>query len=133
MYSMHIFPTEAFENDYKTTTPAIFAGVVAGTFLMVMLVFVMYDLMVLKRNEAMIANAAKSNAIVTSLVPDHLRDRLLQQQKQKGFNARGSGNLKTFLNDGSKTGGLDASSSGKLPPPLADLYLETTVLFADIW
>ena len=75
----------------------------------------------------MIANAAKSNAIVSSFVPDHLRDRLIQETAdQKVVNKDGKhGNLKSFLNDG-KQGSLNP---GK---PLADLFLETTICFADV-
>jgi class 3 adenylate cyclase len=84
--------------------------------------------MVLKRNERLISNAAKSNAIVTSLVPDHLRDRLIQQQQEEKLHrdGKGPGSLKTFLND--KTGKVNETTS----PPLADLFLDTTVLFADV-
>ena len=130
MYSMNIYPSKAFEEDYKTNTPKIFAGVVAGTFLIVAAVYLMYDIMVQKRNEKMIENAAKSNAIVTSFIPDHLRDRILED-KEVGASKLKKGNLKTFLNDGKNENDLERSgiSSSK---PLADLFLDTTVLFADI-
>ena len=124
-----IYPTEAFEADYKTNTPLIFAGVVAGTFLLVIVVYYIYDLQVQQRNELMIENAAKSNAIVTNIIPDHLRDRLLNQQ-EKNLHRSGSAlrksNLKTFLNDGNGMGDCQSDA------PLADLFLDCTVLFADI-
>lgn len=124
MYTMKIYPTQPFEDDYKTNTPAIYAGIVAVTFVVVALVFLMYDTMVLKRNEKMIHTAAQTNAIVTSFVPDHLRDRLIHhQEKQKK-------NLKTFLNDGTKRPG--GNNDNNPSDPLADLFLETTVVFADI-
>ncbi|CAB9516338.1 Receptor-type guanylate cyclase gcy [Seminavis robusta] len=126
MYSMTIYPSKAFEDDYKTSTPGIFAAVVAGTFLMVAVVYFIYDTTVQNRNEMMINNAAQSNAIVSSFVPDHLRDRILQDKKERqagGFKKHGS--LKMFLNDG-KGGNVDAGR------PLADLFLNSTVLFADI-
>ncbi|CAB9521849.1 Receptor-type guanylate cyclase gcy [Seminavis robusta] len=140
MYSMKIYPTKEFENDYKTSTPLIFAAVVAGTFVAVALVFFTYDYFVLKRNEIMISNAAQSSAIVSSIVPDHLKDRLLSHQQQineqnkqnkasGGSRRSSSGSLKMFLNDGSKQLGMDNSA---VEAPLADLFLETTVLFADI-
>jgi len=91
---------------------------------MVALVYFIYDTVVQRRNEMMIVNAAKSNAIVSSFVPDHLRDRLLEDKAEQ--QARGKyGNLKTFLNDG-KDG---AVAPGR---PLADLFLDCTVMFADI-
>ncbi|CAB9520226.1 Receptor-type guanylate cyclase gcy [Seminavis robusta] len=129
MYSMKIYPTQEFEDNYKTSTPIIFATVVASTFLLVFIVFLMYDRMVLKRNEKMISNAAKSNAIVTSIVPDHLRDRLLNRQDDdKDMNGKKNGTLKTFLNNEHGGQGMERGQS----PPLADLFLDTTVCFADI-
>lgn len=133
MYSMKIYPSKAFEEDYKTNTPEIFAIVVAGTFLVVAAVYLMYDIMVQKRNEKMIENAAKSNAIVTSFIPDHLRERLLQDSNTLRNTRKHRGNLKMFLNEG-KNGQQDvhASNGDTSSMPLADLFLDTTVLFADI-
>ena len=124
--SMRIYPTTDFENDYKSATPLIFAVVVAITFVLVALVFLGYDIMVLKRNEKLISDAAKSNAIVTSFVPDHLRDRLMQQQQEEK-ERRKNGSLKTFLNDGNDK--LNNGNNGMTSAPLADLFLETTVIF----
>ena len=84
--------------------------------------------MVLKRNEKMIANAAKSNAIVTSVVPDHLRDRLLNSQQDSNSK---NGNLKTFLSSQHSPGGGKLTNA-KPTAPLADLFLDATICFADI-
>ena len=97
----------------------------AGTFLLVAAIYFIYDTMVQNRNEMMIVNAAKSNAIVSSFVPDHLRDRIMQDREEQQMNTKKHGNLKTFLSDG-KNGAI---ATGK---PLADLFLDATVLFADI-
>ena len=72
----------------------------------------------------MITNAAKANAIVTSVIPDHIRDRLLVAQEAKLKRQQGYGNLKSFLSDGRSNDFGDSA--------LADLFLETTVLFAGI-
>lgn len=66
-------------------------------------------------------NAAQSNAIVTSLVPSHLRDQLINQNTPGNPIKRR--NLKTILSNGETDN--DVTSE-----PLADLFLETTVLFA---
>lgn len=86
--------------------------------------FLVYDAMVLKRNEMLVSSAAQTNAIVTSFVPDHLRDRLMQQQEQQKL-AKQNGNLKTFLNDGTKKPGQENGIHASAP--LADLFLDTTV------
>lgn len=82
MYSMKIYPSEDFEDDYKTNTPIIYASVVAGTFVLIAITLIIYDRTVTKRNEKMIFQAAKTNAILSKFVPDDLRDRIM------GFESR---------------------------------------------
>ena len=48
---------------YDSNTPEIFAAVVAATFVMVAVVFFVYDIFVQKRNNNLIQKAAQTNAI----------------------------------------------------------------------
>ena len=100
-----------------------------STFLLVAVAFFIYDLMVQRRNEKIVMNAARSNAIVSSLFPSQIRDRLI------GANNEGNAvihksptNLKAFLNK-KGTGNDNESFDTK---PLADLFLEVSVIFAGI-
>lgn len=52
----------------------IYAVLVAFTFVVVAIVFVIYDILVQKRNEKIVVTAARSNAIVSSMFPDAIRD-----------------------------------------------------------
>ena len=119
----NIYPSLKFHDSYKTNTPTIFAAVVAFTFVLVALVFFIYDLLVQHRNEKIVVTAARSNAIVSSIFPDAIRDRLLQRNEVPS-NRR---HLKSYLMNGGNEGADDLSSK-----PLADLFLETTIMFADI-
>jgi class 3 adenylate cyclase len=128
-----IYPSAAFEGAYQTNTPRNFAFVVALTFVLVAVVFFIYDIFVQKRNEKLISSAAKSNAIVSSLFPDNIRDRLIGQNDtttKKGTPYH----LKSFLLDGGgeTKGGNGGDGGNKTSKPLADLFLETTIMFADI-
>ena len=96
---------------------------VAFTFVLVAVVFLIYDLLVQHRNEKIVVTAARSNAIVSSMFPDAIRDRLLHQNDAQSK----QGHLKSYLMNGEGDGTGSMSSK-----PLADLFLETTVLFADI-
>ena len=116
-----------------TNTPTIFAGVVAAAFAMVLLISIVYDIMVMRRNELMISNTAKSNAILHSMIPDHLRDRLLNFEQQGNANPRQqekkeTRNLSNFLHDGNNRGIMEDTEHTTISTPLADLYLDTTVL-----
>ena len=111
-----------FEKAYESRTPEMFAIVVAGTFFMVAVVFVIYDVLVHYRNEKLVTTAARTNAIVTQLFPGEIRDKIIGQGGQgKNSNTRG---LASFF-DGDNVGENAAA-------PLADLFLETTVIFADV-
>ena len=105
---------------------------------MVFILTVIYDLTVMQRNELMVASNAKSNAILSSFIPEHLRDRLLNNRetgsKEKGGEkAQDFGNLSSFLHNGANRGIMSSDEpEHSISSPLADLYLDTTLLNADI-
>ena len=86
-----------------------------------------------RRNENLISKAAQTNAIVSNLFPAHFRDRLMvikeEEQEQVDLRKKGKrNNLKSFLSTSHDATGIPVSAQ----KPMADLYLDTTVLFADI-
>ena len=89
-------------------------------------IFFMYDVVVQRRNNSVVANAARSNAIVTSLFPGNIRDRLIGKEASCPTNQ----NLMTFMSNGVDEEAFDHNSGPS--KPLADLFLESTVMFADI-
>ncbi|CAB9515789.1 Receptor-type guanylate cyclase gcy [Seminavis robusta] len=129
-YQMHIYPSDRFRATYDSNTPEIFAIAVAVTFVLVAIVFLVYDLFVFKRNENLVAKAAQSNAIVTSLFPEHMRERLMHEKEEDQLTKDKAGRRKTL--SGSLTDGTFDEKTSRVHKPLADLYLDTTVLFADI-
>ena len=90
---------------------------------MVILIFVIYDISVQRRNEKLVASAARSNAIVSSLFPGNIRDKLMSQQgnNEAVESGKKTRSLKSYVTSGGKM----EVAEGK---PLAGLYLETTVL-----
>ncbi|CAB9519281.1 Guanylate cyclase (Partial), partial [Seminavis robusta] len=127
LYRMDIYPSSKFEDTYHTGTPQRFAIILAVVFVSVAVTFLVYDLAVQHRNENLVSKAAQSNAIVSSLFPDNIRERLMNDndESQQAMNSSmhsKRGRLKAFLNDGKN--GSKARHQSK---PLADLFLETTV------
>ena len=86
--------------------------------------------MQMRRNSNLIMKAAQSNAIVTSLIPDIMRDRMFQQAEQQQATKQKKGDLTSFLSDGKK--GAVHGVGCIQTKPMADLFLSTTVLVADI-
>eukprot|EP00934_Nitzschia_sp_Nitz4_P008759 Nitzschia sp. Nitz4//scaffold136_size62208//2//1935//NITZ4_006359-RA/size62208-augustus-gene-0.3-mRNA-1//-1//CDS//3329535591//8749//frame0 len=127
-YSMRIYASDNFSSSLEKRIPMIFAIVVACFFGMVAAVFYTYDVFVQRRNEKLVNNAARSNAIVASLFPSNIRDRLLNVNNQPADIRKKSGalGLKGFM---AGEMGMEEDTKSK---PLADLFLECTIMFADI-
>jgi len=122
-----IYPSARFEAAYDSDTPRVFACVVASTFVAMALVFFIYDIFVQRRNDRIIEQAARANAIVSSLFPSTIRDRMIGEHAD----IKGAKNLKAFMaNKNGSSSNLGATKFDS--KPLADLFLNTTVLFADI-
>lgn len=88
----------------------------------------------------MVGAAARSGAIVSSLFPSTVRDRLFAEaseaeetkQKRQGFEATNKNRLKNFMNDEED---VDLDEDDDLmykTKPIADLFPETTIMFADL-
>ena len=75
-----VYPSDSFKDTYETVLPEVFAASVAATFVVVVSVFFVYDVMVKRRNEKLVTNAAQSNALVSSLFPGMFRDRVLDEE-----------------------------------------------------
>lgn len=99
---------------YDKNIPEIFAAVVAITFTCIALVMIVYDILVQRRNNRLVANAARSNAVVSSLFPGTIRDRVLEQRSTMG-------KMKMYVRGGDGPGRGDDK-------PLAELFLGTFAL-----
>ncbi|CAB9528546.1 Receptor-type guanylate cyclase gcy [Seminavis robusta] len=145
-YSIRIYPSQAYVNMHTTATPETITTAVAGIFIFTALMFLIYDRLVERRQKIILSKATHSTAILSSIYPKNIRDRLLEDAERKDKEGNGSGKkngnnsnspgdfmapnhrLKSFLS-GSAAGSMDGTSGGQ---PLADLFPHTTVLFADI-
>mmetsp|Transcript_22665 Transcript_22665/g.50613 ORF Transcript_22665/g.50613 Transcript_22665/m.50613 type:complete len:1177 (+) Transcript_22665:27-3557(+) len=132
-YTVSTYPSEKMKNQHVTNQPLIFTLVVVSISIFTALVFVGYDKLVSRRQQMVMKTAVQSTTIVSSLFPSNVRDRLLEGDVNTPKVAdKLPGNmfqpnktrLRTFLNNGEPS-----TDSNK---PIADLFTDTTVLFADI-
>jgi len=121
LYSMHLYPDSKFANLYLTPLPFLFAIGVAGAFLFMVIVFFVYNRFVFKRNEKLVENAARSNAVITSLFPDNIRNQLIGDDSRN--------NPRSFQE---LLGPASDAVANLARPPLADYFATATVMFADI-
>lgn len=142
MMYVDVYPTDTFDESYESNLPIILTVVVALLFVAMACIFFMYDYLVKSRDDKVVGAAARSTAIVASLFPSNVRERLLADQEDtkspsgKGGGSNDSGNggitsLKGFLAGESQDTEMLDEDVYKTKP-IADLFPETTVMFGDI-
>ena len=158
-YTVYIYPTSELEDEFRSAAPGLYMGVVFLIFIVAACLFLTYDSLVQKRQREVVDSAARSNAIVSSLFPAEIRDRLFKGDEEggnkSGTDSKGDHKkvgdthvvkalpgdapqkhrLKNYLNEeGTPKEGHSGYSDGEIleSKPIADLFPNTTVMFADI-
>lgn len=151
VYSMTLYPSQAMYDDFQSHTPLFLTVAVAAIFCITAIIFGGYDCVVQARQQKVMNNAARSNAIVSSLFPAEIRDRLFGNEDPKNKNKEivsslpesSKFRLKSYLADeeSPKDDGddPDKKTSSEMPvhpkvdmyetKPIADLFPHTTVMF----
>lgn len=125
LYRLRIYPSREMEESFVTNVPRRFTLILASTFLFTCIVFIVYDCLVERRQKVVLSSAQKSGAVVASLFPKEVRDRLYEDKNQEKRNDKSY-----FFNDPSPP-----TVAPKLEDDcmaIADLYPECTVCFLDI-
>lgn len=78
-YSIHVYPSAEFQAQYLTTNPAIYTAAMVIIFVLTAGIFIMYDCYVERRQKVVMTTAARSTAVVKSLFPENVRDRLMEE------------------------------------------------------
>jgi hypothetical protein len=119
---IRLYPSEIMESDYRTRDPVLFAVCAVLIFAFTSTVFLVYDRLVEKRQRTVMTTAVSTSAIVSSLFPSSVRQRLFEA---------GNG---TSATERPHQGGDIISFGDKLVSrPIADLYPSATVMFADMY
>jgi hypothetical protein len=125
-YSLRVYPTQELYDKYHSRLPILITCVVALLFIMIAGIFLCYSRRVEQRQQIVLKQAVESNAIVSSLFPDAVRDRYVNGNNRSSLTS-GKDRLKSFLSDG------EEEDDGEIDDtPIADLFPHTTVFFADI-
>ncbi len=150
-YTLKMYPSKEFQQQYLSTNPLIMSVIVVSILILTSCAFILYDFLVHLRQKSFMKFAQRSGGILNSMYPSNVHERLfsssgnpLVRQTKSNRNAETSSNspadrIKLFL-----TGGLlsknEVEHDGKdchdfikkEIPPIADLFHNTTVMFADI-
>jgi hypothetical protein len=130
MFSIDVYPSQLFYTQHKTPTPIIMTIAVAMIFVFTACMFVFYNRHVEWRQALVMHKALQTNAIVASMFPANVRDRLMNQTKGPKATREGRFDISQarWLNRYIDGVGDDVAQA----PPIADLFPNCTVLFADI-
>ena len=146
-YQIRVYPSEDMEATYVTNDPILYAVVVATIFVFSSIVFFMYDRLQEFRQEKVMAKAVQSTAVVTSLFPEAVHDRLYAEtaegQKEKSkekvansWTANSSSLVRQQTladvmssRNGRRSSGSHLNNNSK---PIADKFEAVTVMFADM-
>ena len=90
-----------------------------------------------RRQSKVMRSATRTNAIVSSLFPENVRDRLLEDQEREIQRQEAHGRMTSFMSAGAREGtkafgsdGEDSTTSATIfgSRPIADLFPETTIM-----
>lgn len=126
-FDLVVYPSQEFEDGYHSNAPALYAAIVLVVFAFTAIVFVIYSYIVGKRQRHVETKAAGAEAIVASLFPQEIGERLLAEAREREQEAIRKKKKMSL----SEWNGLDASGHGAVVPrskPLADLFPNATVM-----
>jgi Adenylate and Guanylate cyclase catalytic domain len=137
-YSFELYATSDLASQHHTASPAIVGLVVGASFLILGISFFSYDRFARIRHDKVIDKATRSTEIVSSLFPASVRDRVMASQNEQAHGSktrshhRHSPGPRDHVDDTGDSLVNDDNVVLYKAKPIADLFPETTVLFADI-
>lgn len=123
VYTLRVYPSQDTEDEYKSNKPVIYTVVVALIFLFTSMVFLVFDYLVERRQKVVMNRAAQSGALVSSLFPEQVQDRLYAEPRpSKDFKADNPAGLESMA----------LSDQKRDEKQIADAYESVTIMFADL-
>jgi hypothetical protein len=140
-YTLRIYPTQEMEDSYLTVMPIYITLIVTSIFAFTTLVFVMYDYLMAKRQQKVMASVNATNRVVSKIFPNVFpkarRDRLIQDMATADADKQsvvagiaGKTGTRAGGMEGRTTTGTSEDIFGS--KPIAELYPEATIMFADM-
>jgi hypothetical protein len=123
-FRVRLYPSKMKQDQYTTSDAVIFAVSAALIFLFTSAVFIVYAICVERRQRLVMNTAVRSTAIVSSLFPENVRDRMYDKKDEQA----GAQKNKFMASHRIETPEIVLANSR----PIAELYPAATVFFADI-
>jgi NADH:ubiquinone oxidoreductase subunit 6 (subunit J) len=128
-FDIVIYPSDEFRASYESNDALIYSGLVGVVFVFTAMLFFLYDKYVQKKQAKVMSQAKRAEAIVTSVFPKEVGLRLIKQaEREEAERVSNKKMLNNFLVE--KDESFEKTNTRR--KPIADLFPETTVMFADI-
>jgi class 3 adenylate cyclase len=118
-----VYPSDEFRSQYETNEPVFYASLVIIVFLFTAIVFFIFARFMEHRQSKLEDKAARAVAVVNSVFPEQIGQRLIAGGEQQ---RTGKVQLDSYF------GSRNTKELSGIAKPMADLFMDTTVLFADI-
>ena len=138
-YIMTIYPSAAMRDTHVSNDPILYSVVIGCVFVFCAIVFLAYDCMVERRQRLVLNRAVQSTALVSSLFPENVRERLMEEHAEKPKEKKSKNNawnagtadksLAEFMEQSGEFGNVPSRAVGK---PIADHIEASSILFADL-
>ncbi|CAB9521796.1 Receptor-type guanylate cyclase gcy [Seminavis robusta] len=119
-YVLYIYPTEELESQYITNKPAVYASIMASVFLFTILVLAVFDCLVARRQQVVMKKAVESRALIATLYPEQVRERMFEDEP------KGNAERRKWKNPG------EAGMHEEGTKAIATLYESATILLMDL-
>ena len=134
-YTLSVYPTPAMQDNFMSRRPMTYAFIVLVVFLFTTGLFFFFDWLTRRQQRKVLNTAMRQNALVSSLFPKSIQAKMFSQLDEDGTNKLsqvGKAGIRNYLVEaGGDAAAADAKNIDK-SKPIADLFPETTVMFADI-
>jgi Adenylate and Guanylate cyclase catalytic domain len=124
-YTLRLYPSNDMKSDFTTNNAVTFMLVTLFSFALLAVIFVMYDFKVERRQRTVLSSAVRSSEIVSSLFPTSVQDQLYPTVVD-------SNDKRPIQFWPANEKHPDEQTKAMVEGPIAKLYPETTVMFADI-
>ena len=134
LHTLTVYPSVELRASYNTSNPTIYTSVFVLAFVVAALLLFLYDRLVTRRQKEAAADVARKSAIVSSLFPANVRDRLFQPAEKNSVQ-RSSTKLSSDNSDGFNEQNDYDGDDETMPfksKPIADFFPEVSIMFADI-
>ena len=134
MYKLRVYPSLEYREDFLAKNEEALSSFPISIALVIVLFgaigFLLYDWFVRRKQAKILKSAKQSLAIVNSLFPANVRDRMLNNDQHDAcsfsISPEDGGNKSLDGND------FEFGKSRQIQKPIADLFPETTIMFADL-